>query len=352
MKALVYRGVGDVALQDVPRPVVQAPGDAVVRVTTTSICGSDLHILHGLMPGLLPGTIVGHEFTGVVEEVGADVTGVRPGDRVVAPAAVWCGSCRACRAGLPMKCERAQIFGCGAQFGDLDGAQAESVRVPFADVTLVPIPDGLTDEQVIFAGDILATAYTAVVGLTPRGGGVRAGDQVVVFGAGPVGLCAVACAKLFEPAQVIAVDREPYRLEVARRLGADQVIDAATTDARKAIRGLTEGWGADYTVEAVGRPETLTAGLLAAAPGGTVSVVGVFPEPVLVPIPRMMARNVSLSVGMGNLRHVRELVGLLGSDRLDLTPIITHRLPLDEVVRGYEIFEQKLDGAIKVLLRP
>lgn len=334
MKALVYRGPGDIALRDLPLPVVQSPADAVVRVTTTSICGSDLHILHGQMPGLQPGTVVGHEFTGVVEEVGADVEGLRPGDRVVSPAAVWCGQCRSCRAGLPMKCEQAQIFGCGAQFGDLDGAQAEYVRVPFAGTALVPIPEGLSDEQVIFAGDILATAYTAVVGLTPRSGGVRPGDQVVVFGAGPVGLCAVACAKLFDPAQVITVDRESYRLEKARRLGADHVVDASVVDARKIIRELTDGWGADYTIEAVGRPETLAAGLLAAAPGGTVSVVGVFPDAVSIPIPRMMARNLSLTAGMGNLGHVRGLVELLDGGRLDLTPIITHRLPLEDIVRG------------------
>jgi alcohol dehydrogenase len=337
-------------VEQVPKPELRRPGDALVRVSTSSICGSDLHILHGTMPGVEPGTVVGHEFTGVVEEVSPGVVGFHPGDRVVGPAAVWCGECRACRGGLPMACEHAAIFGCGTLFGDLPGAQAEYVRVPFADVGLLKIPDDLRDDQAIFVGDILPTAYTSIVGITPGARGVRPGDTVVVIGAGPVGLCAVACARLFDPARVIAVDVEAYRLELAARLGADVVVDASREDAREVVAELTGGWGAEHVVEAVGRPETLKTALMVVAPGGSVSVVGVSQRTAEVPLHRLVARNVSLSVGMGNLGHMPELLRLVHEGALDLTPIVTHRLPLTQGPRGYEIFEKKLEGAVKVLL--
>ena len=350
MRAVVYRGPGDIRLEECPTPSVRDPEDAIVRVTTTSICGSDLHVLHGLMPQMRAGSIIGHEFTGVVEAVGAEVTRVKPGDRVVGPAAVWCGRCRACRRGLPSACERGAIFGNGPLFGDLDGAQADFVRVPFAQVVLEPIPAGLSDEQVIFAGDILATAYSAVTGLNPGRVGVRAGDTVVIFGAGPVGLCAVASARLFDPARIIVVDMEDYRLQMAARLGADVLVDASKDDVRQTVKEVTEGWGAEYVVEAVGREETLRNAVAVTAPGGAVSVVGVFQQPVAVNAPRMMARNVGLTFGMGDLSKVGELVGLIGEGRLDLTPIITHRMELDDVVRAYEIFEKRIDGVVKIML--
>jgi alcohol dehydrogenase len=352
MKALVYRGPGDIRLEEVPEPVIQDPEDAIVRVTAASICGSDLHVVHGLMPKMEPGSIIGHEFTGVVHSVGSAVTGVKPGDRVVGPAAVWCGRCRACLRGFRSACERGAIFGSGPLFGDLSGAQAEYVRVPFCDTTLTPIPATLSDEQVMFAGDILPTAYSAVVGLSPSVRGVRKGDTVVVFGAGPVGLCAVVSARLFEPARVIAVDMEQYRLAMASRLGADIVIDAASEDVRARIREITEGWGAEYAIEAVGRQETLGNALAVAAPGGVVSVVGVFQKPVPINAPRILARNLTLTMGMGDLGYIGELVRLIEAGRLDLTPMITHRFVFDEALHAYEIFEKRIDGAVKVLLMP
>lgn len=350
MRAVVYQGPDDLRLEEAAEPLLQEPEDAIVRVTTASICGSDLHVLHGLMPKMRPGTIVGHEFAGVVHAAGAAVTRFREGDRVLGPAAVWCGRCRPCLRGLYGACERGGVFGSGPLFGDLQGAQADYVRVPFADVTLQPIPEGLRDEQVIFAGDILPTAYSAVTGLNPRGRGVQAGDSVVVFGAGPVGLCAVACARLFDPERIIVVDRESYRLEMAARLGAECVVDASSEDVRAAVKEATEGWGADYVIEAVGRQETLGDAVAVAAPGGCVSVVGVFQRPVSVNAPRVMAKNVSLTMGMGDLGRVGELMGLIEAGRLDLTPIITHRLSLDEALEAYHIFDQRTDGAIKVLL--
>jgi len=334
----------------VPDPVIRDPDDAIVRVTTASICGSDLHLLHGLMPKMEPGSVIGHEFTGVIHAVGPAVTRLRPGERVIGPAAVWCGRCRACGRGLVMACERGAIFGSGPLFGDLQGAQADYVRVPFANSTLESIPAGLSEERVIFAGDILPTAYSAVVGLTPGGRGVRPGDTVVVFGAGPVGLCAVASARLFDPARIIAVDMEPYRLAMASRLGADMVVNAAETDVRETIKQATDGWGAEYVVEAVGRSESLANAVAVASPGGSVSVVGVFQQPVSINAPRMLAKNVSLSMGMGDLGRIREVTDLIATERLDLTPIITHRMGFDEVLNAYEIFEKRTDGAIKILL--
>jgi alcohol dehydrogenase len=352
VRAVVYRGPSDLRLEEVPEPVIRDPEDAIVRVTTSSICGSDLHILHGLMPKMEPGFILGHEYTGVVHEVGSGVARFRPGDRVVGPAAVWCGRCRACKSGLVSACEQGAIFGNGPLFGDLQGAQADYVRVPFSDVALQPIPGDLMDEQVIFAGDILPTAYSAVVGLNPRGRGVQPGDTVVVFGAGPVGLCAVASARLFDPKQIIVVDVEPHRLSMAARMGAGTVIDASREDVRATVREATGCRGAEYVIEAVGKQETLGNAVAVTAPGGNISVVGVFQQPVTINAPRMTAKSISLSMGMGDLSRVGELIGLIQTGRLDLTPIITHRLKLDDAVRAYEIFDQRIDGATKILLTP
>jgi alcohol dehydrogenase len=352
MRAVVYHGPKDIRLETVPEPVPRDPEDAIVRVTTASICGSDLHVLHGLMPQMNDGAIIGHEFVGVVDFVGSAVAGFKPGDRVVGPAAVWCGHCRACRKGLLSACENGAIFGNGPLFGNLDGAQADYVRVPFADVTLHHIPDGLPDERVIFAGDILPTGYSAVAGLAPGSRSVRAGDTVVIFGAGPVGLCAVASAKVFDPARIIVVDMEEYRLEMANRLGADLVIDASREDVRKLVKEATDGWGADYVVEAVGKQETLNNAVAVSAPGGVVSVVGVFQQPVSVNAPRMLAKNLTLTIGMGDLGRIQELIDLIAAGRLDLTPLITHRLPLADAIEAYAIFEKRTDGAVKVLLTP
>jgi alcohol dehydrogenase len=348
MRAVVFEGPGDIRLEEVPEPVILDPEDTIVRVTTTSICGSDAHILHGLLPKMEPGRIIGHEFAGVVHETGSAVSRFKPGDRVVGAAAVWCGRCRACKRGLYSACERGATFGHGPLLGDLPGAQAEYVRVPFSDNTLQPV--SAPDEQIIFAGDILPTAYSAVVGLNPGDRGVQRGDTVVVFGAGPVGLCAVASARLFDPKQVIAVDVEPNRLALAARLGAGAVIDAANEDVRARVKELTEGWGAEYVIEAVGRQETLGNALAVAAPGGRVSVVGAFQQPTSINAPRMQARNIGLTMGMGDLGHMGELVGFLQQGKIDLTPLVTHRMSLDEATHAYEIFDKRLEGAIKILL--
>ncbi|HBW35766.1 zinc-binding dehydrogenase [Desulfosporosinus sp. BICA1-9] len=351
MKALVYRGLGDIRVDDVPRPEIQGPEDAIVRVTTTSICGSDLHILHGLLR-VEPGTVIGHEFVGVVEEVGSAVTKVKPGDRVVSMAAVNCGQCRACRSRLISACENGGAYGCGPKMGNLQGVQAEFARVLYADETLEKIPDDLTDEQVLFVGDILATAYTGVVGVNPDGKGIQPGSVVAIFGAGPVGLCAVAVARLFGASQVIALDREDYRLDMATRLGADKVVNVSRVDPVAAIKDFTDGWGVDLVVEAVGSPVSLANCFDTVAIGGTVSIIGVISKPVEVPFHKLLLKNITIQTGLGNFIHTKRLISLIQAGKLDLTPLITHRFPLTEASKGYELFEKRLDGAIKVVLNP
>ena len=351
MRAVVYHGPEDIRLEEVPEPVTKDPEDAIVRVTTASICGSDLHIVHGLLPKMEPGRIIGHEFAGVVHEVGSAVKRFKPGSRVVGAAAVWCGRCRACKRGLFSACERGATFGHGPLLGDLPGTQADYVRVPFSDCTLQATPKGVPDDKIIFAGDILPTAYSAVTGLTPGGRGAREGDNVVVFGLGPVGLCAVASAKLFKPAKVIAVGNRAERLALAEQLGADATVDAAATeDVRKVVRQLTDGWGADYVVEAVGKEESLGNSVGVAAPGGVVSVVGAFQKPTSINAPRMQAKNVTVVMGMGDLGRMPELVKLIESGELDVTPLVTHRMSFDDAIKAYEIFDKRLEGAIKILL--
>ena len=298
MKAMVYRGVGEVRLEDVPKPKILEPEDAILRVTTTAICGSDLHILHGLV-GVEPGSIIGHECVGVVEEVGSAVTKVKPGDRALSMGGVNCGKCRACKNRLLFACENGGILGCGPLYGNLPGVQAEYARISYADETLEKIPEGLTDEQVLFVGDILATAYTGVSGVNPDGRGPKPGSVVAIFGSGPVGLCTVAVARLFGPSHIVAVDLEDYRLGMATRLGADKVINVSQTDPVAAIMDITDKWGADLVIEAVGSPDAFYSCLAAVATGGTVSVMGIISRPVEITFQQIVTQEYYYPVRIG-----------------------------------------------------
>ncbi len=351
MKAVIFREPGSVAVADVAKPEIQGPQDAIIKVTVAGICGSDLHIMHGDLL-VEPGTIIGHELTGVVVEVGSGVTGFKPGDRVLAAAGVWCGRCEACRRQTPMACEHAGIYGCGPLLGDLPGTQAEYALVRFADQTLYHIPQGLTDEAVLFAGDILSTAYMAAEGITSDSRGIQPSDRVAIFGAGPVGLCAVASAKLFNPASIMVVDRVPYRLKAASQMGADVVINLDEEDPVGKIFALTESWGAEYVIETVGSPAAFADCIGAAACGGTVAIVGVYSEPVELPIHLYLLKGLGITMSLVTMQHVPHLLKLIEEGTLDLTPLITHKLPLAEAAKGYQIFDQKEDGAIKVLLYP
>ncbi|MFZ5645849.1 MAG: alcohol dehydrogenase catalytic domain-containing protein [Bacillota bacterium] len=351
MKAVLYKEPGIISVEEVPRPQIQEPEDAIIKITKTAICGSDLHMFHGYL-GVLPDTIIGHEFTGVVEEVGPSVTAVRPGDRVLGAAGIACGQCKSCRDNLVVACKHLGIYGCGPLFGDLPGAQAEYIKVQFANFTLEKIPDGLTDEQVLFVGDILSTAYMGALGITPGSEGITHGSTVAVFGAGPVGLCAVAVSHLFGPARIIAVDKLDYRLEMAANLGADHVINVLMDDPVEVISNITDDWGADFVIESTGETEVLEQCFTAVAPGGIVSAIAVYHGPVELPIHFILPKNIGVKMGLANLVHTKKLIKLIECGKLDLTPIITHRLPLSEAQKGYKLFDEKLDGCIKVILEP
>lgn len=346
MKALVLDDLHKYSLREVEKPLIAHSGDAIIRVTLTTICGSDLHLIHGHIPST-PGYVLGHEFVGVVEAVGSDVRDFKPGDRVTGPAAPYCGQCENCQAGHVAHCKRGGILGSGIEAGDLSGTQSEYIRIPYADVNLVPIPDDLTDEQVLFVGDILSTGYTAVINAD-----LRAGDSVVVYGAGPVGLCAIVASKLFSPGQIILVDLDPYRLEMGRKLGATQIIRADQEDVLKVIAQLTHEKGADAAIEAVGLPSTLQQAVRCVGIGGRVSVVGIFAENVEVPLPEILFKNLKIQMGLGDLRHMKRLMRMIQTGQIDLTPLITHRMKLNDIQRGYEIFENRSEPVIKIALTP
>lgn len=348
MKALVFQDIGKVTLEDVPAPSIEQPGDAIVRVTTGAICGSDLHVLHGKIPGMMPGSVLGHECVGVVEEVGPGVRGFKPGDRVVVSFQIVCGECWYCRKGLYNNCDDLRVLGYGMFLGDLAGAQAELVRVPNAELNLIRIPEGLSDEGAVFAGDILTTGFYAA-----KIGRISKGDSVAVVGAGPVGMFTLMAALLHSPERVIAIDMVASRLELAAKLGAT-TINAAERNPAVAIGEYTEGRGADVVVDAVGGgPKPLLSALDLARPGGTVVVIGVHSDLEMpFPIGEVWRRNLTVVMGGScNVQgHWAEVLDLVGAGRLDPAVIISHTMSLDEGVRAYEMFDKR--EAQKIVLKP
>lgn len=341
MKALILDEAGAISLQQATDPELVDAGDALVRITTTSICGSDLHLIHGALPSKPP-YVLGHEFVGVVTAVGAGVHGVAPGDRVVGPAAPWCGACAMCRRGQIQLCQRGGVFGSGPTFGGLGGAMAQALRVPHADTVLSKIPDGVTDEQAVLLGDVVSTGMTGVRHATSGPGGV-----LVVIGCGPVGLSAVHTARLFAPAEVIAVDRVASRLRVAERLGATRTIDASSEDVAAIVGELTAGRGADGVVEAVGLPATIAQAVDLAGVGGRIAVVGIAPGPVELPMPQMLFKNLTLWTGLGDLGHLDMLLDQVARGVLDPSPMITDRIGLDEIVGAIGRFSEPANGVVK-----
>jgi threonine dehydrogenase-like Zn-dependent dehydrogenase len=334
-----------VVLGDVPKPTLNEPGDALVRVTMSSLCGSDLHIYHMQTP-VNEGAILGHEFVGVVEEVGPGVRRLKPGDRVVAAFFTSCGNCHLCRRGWFAQCVEKSTFGHGEYFGDLGGGQAEFCVVPLADRTLEPIPAGVSDEDAIFVGDILATGYFGAerAGITP-------GDSVAVIGAGPVGLLAIMCAQLFGPARVFAVDMVDSRLEMAQSLGAVP-IDGGKTHAAEAIKRATGDHGADSAIECVGAIDAIRTAIHCVRGGGTISSVGV-PNVTEADFPymRMWLEDLTYRAGWCNVQaYMRPLLDLIASGRLEPAKIISHRMKLEEAVEAYSLFDSR--QATKIVLTP
>jgi len=343
MKAFVYHGPEKMSLDIVPKPKIQKPTDAIVKVTTSTICGTDKHIRHGGLPEVEPGRIIGHEFCGIVEEVGPAVTRFKPGDRVAVSCVTQCMECYYCRRGMYSQCvDGSWIFGYM-----IDGCQADYVRVPYADSGMHLIPEELEDEDVLFVGDILSTGYFGA-----ENGKIQPGDTVAVFGSGPVGMCAMATARLFGPATIVAVDIDDSRLEFAKKNGwADVGLNPNKVDVPQALRDMTEGRGADVTIEANGFEPTFKGAINSVRPGGTVSIIGVFEKPQIVEMNNLWIKNITIAMGLVNANRIPELINLIKAGKIDMRPLITHTLPLSQVAEAYDIFEERRDGAIKVVLK-
>jgi alcohol dehydrogenase len=345
MKALVYHGPGQRSWEDVPDPKIEEPTDAIVRIDSATICGTDLHILKGDVPEVSPGTVLGHEAVGTVVGTGSAVTTLEPGDRVLVSCITSCGRCRFCKEGRYGLC----TGGGGWIFGHLiNGLQAEYARVPFADTSVYKVPEELTDEDVLFLADILPTSFEVGV----LNGGVQPGDTVVIVGAGPIGLAAVLTAKLYTPGRIIVIDPATTRLEKALELGADIVIDNSREDAVERVMELTGGLGADVTIEAVGVPETFELCADLVRPGGRVANVGVHGHPATLHLERLWIRDVTITTGLVDTFTTPRLLKLIAEGRLDATPFATHRFPLDETMAAYDVFADAANtNALKVVLQ-
>ena len=347
MRAVTFQDVGRLSLDDVPAPSIQEPTDALLRVTTTAICGSDLHVLHGRIPGMLPGSIIGHEFIGIVEDTGPEVRKVVPGDRMLASFTIPDGTCWFCKRGMFNRCPDNRVFGYGVFLGDINGGQAEYVRIPNADICLRPIEGGLSDEQALFAGDIFSTGYDAVATAE-----IEEGDVVVIQGCGPVGLFAVQAARIFKPSALYAVDTVDSRLEVAQQFGATPV-NAREVHAPTFIQDHTGGRGADVVVECVGAPAAFDAALDLVRAGGRISIIGVYSEPEhTLPMSLVFTKAIDLRFcGTANvIGRWDEVLRLTREGAVDPTAIISHRMNLSDALKGYQLFESR--EALKVVLTP
>lgn len=348
MKAAVFVRPGRIELQDKPVPGI-GPGDALVRITTTTICGTDVHILKGEYP-VQPGRIVGHEPVGVIAALGEGVSGYRTGQRVIVGAITPCGQCHSCLDGHQAQCG-GKAAG-GWQFGNtIDGSQAEFLRVPNAMANLTPVPPMLTDEQVLMCPDIMSTGFAGA-----ESGRIRIGDTVAVFAQGPIGLCATAGARLQGATHIIGVDGITERLAVSRQLGADASIDFHNTDPVAEIMRLTNGRGVDVAIEALGTQQTFEAALRVLKPGGTLSSLGVYSGKLALPLDAFASglgdHHIVTSLCPGGKERMRRLMNVVASGRVDLQPLVTHRFGLDQIEEAYELFANQRDGVLKVAITP
>jgi threonine dehydrogenase-like Zn-dependent dehydrogenase len=347
VRAVLFDDVGKLSLGDYPEPSVIDPGDAVVKVTTAAICGSDLHLLEGRIPGMRPGSVIGHEFVGEVVDAGSGVGSFKTGDRVVGSFLIVCSECWYCARGEFNNCDRMWILGYGMFTGDLDGSQAEYVRIPNADLNLHAVDPALADEQALFAGDILTTgAYIA------SRAGIREGDSVAIVGAGPVGIFSLMAALTYAPSEVFMVDVAEDRLKLAEQAGATP-IDASKMNPVVEIQRRTGDRGADVVIECVGLPPAFTTAINAVRAGGTVAVIGVHSEMSYdYPLGEIWRRGITIvNGGSCNVQgQWDEVLEHVKAGRIDPTLIISHTLPLDEALHGYEMFSRR--EAMKVILKP
>lgn len=354
MCAAVFVEPGRIELQDKPVPQI-GPLDALLRITTTTICGTDIHILKGEYP-VARGLTIGHEPVGVIEKLGSEVRGFREGQRVIAGAITPSGHSAACLCGCASQDGPGERHGFkamgGWRFGNtIDGAQAEYLLVPDAMVNLAHVPSGLTDEQVLMCPDIMSTGFSGA-----ESGGVRIGDCVAVFAQGPIGLCATAGARLMGATRIIAVESVPERQAMARRLGADEIVDFSKGDPVDEIMRLTEGRGVDVAIEALGRQQTFSAALQVLRPGGTLSSLGVYSSDLTIPLGAFAAglgdHRIVTTLCPGGKERMRRLIDVVASGRVDLGPLVTHRFPLERIKDAYELFSHQRDGVLKVAITP
>jgi alcohol dehydrogenase len=345
MKALVYQGPGEREWIDVRDAQVLNDTDVIVGIDTVSICGTDLHILKGDVPEVSAGTILGHEAVGTVAEVGSAVRSVSPGDHVLVSCITGCGTCRFCREGHYGQC----IAGGGWVLGHtINGVQAEYVRVPFGDMSLYALPQGVSDEAAVLLADILPTSYEVGV----LNGQVRPGDTVAIVGAGPIGLAAVMTAKLYSPGCIVVVDPAEPRRDAAKSLGADVVLDADPDSALEVVKSLTGGLGADVVMEAVGTPATFEMCTALVRPGGRVANIGVHGASATLHLETLWIKNVTITTGLVDTSTTPRLLRLLADHHLDPTSIITHRFGLDQLMEAYDVFSRPAEtGALKVVLQ-
>jgi 2-desacetyl-2-hydroxyethyl bacteriochlorophyllide A dehydrogenase len=344
MRAVTFQAPREVRVDERPEPQLQSPDEAIVAIEASGICGSDLHIYHGRVK-IAPGFTIGHEFVGTVVAAGDDVTRVKTGDRVLGCYHSACGTCFFCLRGMYHKCDRMRVFGHGELLGSLQGTQAEQAVVPMANMTLRPVPDGVSDDVALFAGDVMGTGYHAVAE-----GGVKPGDSVAVLGLGPVGLCAVQVALAAGAGPVFAIDTVEDRLAMARQFGATAV-HLTEQSPREEIRGATAGRGVDAAIDAVGHPDALDTAIRLARKAGTVVAIGVYAEPCQVHMGVVWIKALTLRSGHANvIGHVDRVLGMLAAGVLDPAPLVTHHMTLDDAPEAYALYDRR--EALKIVLTP
>jgi alcohol dehydrogenase len=344
MRAVTYQAPGEVRLEEKPEPEIGSPDEAVIRVEASGICGSDLHIYHGRVP-IEPGFTIGHEYVGTVLAAGAEVSGVAEGDRVLGTFSTACGKCFFCRRGEYHQCDAGRVFGHGAALGSLQGAQADQLLVPRADLTLRRVPDGLSDEVALFAGDVMGTGYHAVEALK-----LERGSSAAVLGLGPVGLCAVQAARAAGAERVLAIDSVEERLRMAESFGATP-LHLTDDDVRTRVKEETEGRGVDGAIDAVGQPDALGMACRLARKAGIVSATGVYAEPIELHMGIVWIKGLTLKSGQANvIAHIDPVLERLQSGELDPSPLVTHHMKLDDAPEAYGVYDRH--EALKIVLSP
>lgn len=342
MLALTYIEKGTFKLIEKEKPTLQKDNDAIVRVTLSSICTSDLHIKHGSVPRAVPGITVGHEMVGIVEEVGKDVTKVRPGDRVTVNVETFCGECFFCKKGFVNNCTDPNggwAMGCR-----IDGGQTEYVRVPYADQGLNKIPNGVSDEQALFTGDILASGYWAT-----RISEITKDDTVLIIGAGPTGICSLLCTMLKEPKRIIVCEKDPYRIEFVKK-HYPKVLTCTPEECKDFVLHHSDHGGADVVMEVAGAEDTFRLAWECARPNAIVTVVALYDKPQILPLPDMYGKNLIFKTGGVDGCDCEEILNLIAAGKIDTTPLITHTYPLEQIEEAYDLFENRKDHVIKVAI--